>query len=115
MKICQQNIDDSKLEWWINENIRFALGRLNFAKTALNRFQDPNGCCSNGYDALYFRDCLGCIRRDRKSLGMHLMLSNVFHFHRTKSCRPDVKRNENVRKTAQNLRREMQPGRRRRK
>src|SRR6059058_3393763 len=115
MKICQQNIDDSKLERWINENIRFALGRLNFAKAALNRFQDPNGCCSNGYDALCFRDCLGCIRRDRKSLGMHLMLSNVFHFDRTKSCRPDMEGDENVRKSAKNLRSEMESGCGRRK
>src|SRR5207248_6729482 len=115
MKICQQNIDHPKLEWRIDKNIRFAFAGLNFSETALNRFQDSYRCCSDRDDALCIRDCLGCIRRNRKSLGMHLMLSDVFHFHRTKSCRPDVKRNENVRKTAQNLRREMQPGRRRRK
>src|SRR5207248_2213802 len=114
MKICQQNIDHAKFEGRINKNIRFAFTRLNFAKTALNRFQNSNGCCSNGRDALCFRDCLDRIRRDRKSLWMHLMLSDVFRFDWTKSCRPDMEGDENVRKSAQNLQREMQSGRWRR-
>src|SRR5204863_8521963 len=102
MKICQQNIDHSKLEWRINKNIRLAFARLNSSKAALNRFQDPNGCCSDRDDALCFRDCLSCIRRNRKSLGMHLMLSDVFHFDWTKSCRPDMESNENVRMYPEN-------------
>src|SRR5438309_2580906 len=107
MKICQQNIDHSKLERRINKNIRLAFAGLNSSEIALNRFQDTNGCCADGHDSPRRRNCLGRGRRNRKSLRMHLMLSDVFYSDRTKSCRPDMERDEDVRKSAQDLWREM--------
>src|SRR4026209_640639 len=73
MKICQQNINPPKLERRIDKSIRLAFAGLNFPQTALNRFQDSYRCCSDRDDALCIRDCLGCIRRNRKSPRLPLM------------------------------------------
>src|SRR6266576_2610974 len=74
MKICQQNINDAKVERWMNENISLAFDRLNISDFALNRFEDSHRCCSDGNNSLCLCDSRGCLRRNQESLRMHLML-----------------------------------------
>src|SRR5688572_25137267 len=113
MKISQERIDVSQLHWRMNENIGSAGLRKNSFVAAPRRFEHADRCRSNGYDALRGIDRVRGRIRDEELFPVHAVLRDVLDLDRLKCARADMQSDKCVRQVRENLRREMQPSRRR--
>src|SRR5688572_5790391 len=104
MEVGQEDVDDTRLVWRVDEDVRLAGLR---GERPSDRFQDAGACRSDGDDSLRCVNRGGRLAADRELFRMHAVLREVVDLDGTESPDTDVQSEERVRHSGEDFGREM--------